>query len=86
MTTYKFTHGPREPWWECITDVPCPVPGCDHTLVWYEAGYVPGYRVCMPVIGQEDDGRNIYDRDQIRHRFALSPGNHGPGVVVLQED
>lgn len=26
--------------------VPCPAPRCGRALVWYEAGYVPGYRVC----------------------------------------
>ena len=31
-------------WWEQAEWLPCPV--CSAPLVWYEAGYVPGYRVC----------------------------------------
>lgn len=30
--------------WEQIDFTPCPK--CNHALVWYEAGFVPGYRVC----------------------------------------
>lgn len=30
--------------WELAEWMPCPV--CGAPLVWYEAGYVPGYRVC----------------------------------------
>lgn len=30
--------------WEQLDFTPCPK--CGHALVWYEAGYVPGYRVC----------------------------------------
>jgi hypothetical protein len=26
--------------------VPCPHEGCGRALVWFEAGYVPGYRLC----------------------------------------
>lgn len=33
--------------WESVTDVPCPVPGCDQPVVWFEAGFVPGYRACL---------------------------------------
>lgn len=33
-------------WWERGEWVPCPRQGCSRPLVWYEAGYVPGYRVC----------------------------------------
>jgi len=31
-------------WWERADWLPCPE--CGAALVWYEAGYVPGYRVC----------------------------------------
>lgn len=31
-------------WWEQGEWTPCPT--CRAPLVWYEAGYVPGYRVC----------------------------------------
>lgn len=33
-------------WYERGQWVPCPVPRCGRALVWYEAGYVPGYRIC----------------------------------------
>lgn len=33
-------------WYERGEWVPCPAPRCRRALVWYEAGYVPGYRVC----------------------------------------
>lgn len=57
----------RDPWdmWRDVTDAPCPHPGCDQTLVWYEAGYVPGYRVCMRR-RRRDDG---YDVGTLRHRW-----------------
>lgn len=32
-------------YWPAVTDVPCPV--CNGGMIlWHEAGYVPGYRVC----------------------------------------
>lgn len=31
--------------WLAVTDVPCPACNAG-TIRWYEAGYVPGYRVC----------------------------------------
>ncbi len=34
-------------WWERGDWVPCPHHGCGAPLVWYEAGYVPGYRICL---------------------------------------
>ncbi len=33
-------------WYERGEWVPCPRKGCGRALVWYEAGYAPGYRVC----------------------------------------
>jgi len=51
--------------WAAVTDVPCPVEGCAQTVLWYEAGYVPGYRVCMARIA----GSGAFDLDTIRHRF-----------------
>lgn len=40
--------------------VPCPT--CGASLVWYEAGYVPGYRICsgksMHHVQLSDDGRS----------------------------
>lgn len=53
--------------WDAVTNVPCPVRGCQQTIVWYEAENVPGYRVCMMAL---DVGR--YDMSTIRHRFLAS--------------
>jgi hypothetical protein len=40
--------------------------------LWYEAGYVPGYRVCMAPLG---DG--LFDPQSIKHRFlAKGDANH----------
>ena len=33
-------------WWETGAWVPCPHRGCGRALVWYEAGRVPGWRLC----------------------------------------
>lgn len=68
---------PRDPWdmWAAITGAPCPVEGCDQTLVWYEAGYVPGYRVCMRQEGEH------YNGSTLRHRFVL---DHA-GMVLIRE-
>ena len=33
-------------YWAAVTDVPCPIPSCNGTVRWAEAGYVPGYRIC----------------------------------------
>lgn len=59
---------PRHPTdaWAAITGAPCPVHGCGQTLVWYEAGYVPGYRVCMAA-----DRKGGFVHRTLRHRFGL---------------
>ena len=36
----------RGDYWQSVTDVPCPIDGCDGLVQWHEAGYVPGYRIC----------------------------------------
>lgn len=48
--------------WQNITDVPCPRPGCEGVVVWYEAGYVPGYRVCTHCRHHFEMGRDEQDR------------------------
>lgn len=32
-------------YWSQIDFTPCPV--CNAPVIWYEAGYVPGYRICI---------------------------------------
>jgi hypothetical protein len=36
--------GESPDYWASVNFSPCPV--CGSPVVWYEAGYVPGYRVC----------------------------------------
>lgn len=67
-------------YWSAVTNVPCPVEGCDQTVVWYEAGYVPGYRVCMAQSGRAADG-NRYDIDSLRHRFHASGNADSPTLI-----
>ena len=68
-------------YWDAVTDVPCPVEGCSHTVVWYEAGYVPGYRVCMAAL----DDRGHYDLRTRRHTF-YARGNAADPVLVYDGD
>lgn len=63
-------------YWPAVTDVRCPIDGCGQTIVWYEAGYVPGYRVCMASAGED-----TYDHSTLRHRF-LARGNHAAPTLV----
>ena len=66
-------------YWPAVTDVPCPVEGCTQTVMWYEAGYVPGYRVCMKPLGGDR-----FDADSIKHRFlAKGDANH---PVLVRDD
>lgn len=64
-------------YWPAVTDVPCPVEGCGQTVVWYEAGYVPGYRVCMRPTGQP----GVFDHDSIKHRFLAKGTAEAPTLV-----
>ncbi len=41
----KFPGEIGHAYYEQMAFTPCPI--CGATLVWYEAGYVPGYRVCV---------------------------------------
>ena len=50
-------------------------------LVWYEAGYVPGYRVCMaPIPG------GGFDADSLRHRFHHRSGDDGAQQLLVRDD
>lgn len=77
-TEHDVYHMPGPPSWDAITDVPCPVRGCDQTVLWYEAGYVSGYRVCMRPTGTP----NKFDMSSIRHRFLGDPAR---AVLILDE-
>lgn len=68
-------------WWEPVTDVPCPVAGCDQTVAWYEAGYVPGYRICMRFAGN-----NAYDLGTRRHRFLAGGGLDASSSTLIRDD
>ena len=63
---YQVPPASNGDYWTAVSDVPCPVPGCGQTVVWYEAGYVPGYRVCMARSAAGDG----YAHDTLRHRFT----------------
>lgn len=70
----------RDPYyWDAVTDVPCPVDGCDQTVVWYEAGYVPGYRVCMRRI--EGDK---FDYETLRHRLQAGGTAEAPTLTKYE--
>jgi hypothetical protein len=64
--------------WESVTGVPCPVEGCTHTVLWFEAGFVPGYRVCM---AQVEPG--AFDLGSIRHRFIAKGTAANPKLIRL---
>ena len=66
--------------WSSVTGIPCPVQGCDQTLVWYEAGYVPGYRVCMKSLGE-----HMYDMKSIKHSF-LARFVDGEACLIRDDD
>ena len=69
-------------YWGAVTDVSCPVEGCTQTVCWYEAGYVPGYRVCMaPAAGEH----GAFDLATIRHRF-LAKGNLAQPTLVRDDE
>ncbi len=67
----------KHDYWTSVTDVPCPVPGCKQTVVWYEAGFVPGYRVCMADAGQPGS----YDIGSICHHFMARGSARKPELV-----
>ena len=68
---------PNPDYWAAVSDVPCPVEGCDQTVVWYEAGYVPGHRVCM-TRAKDEDG---YLVESIQHRFFARGDSEHPVLV-----
>ncbi len=71
---YELVPAEPDPW-AAVTTIPCPVAGCGQTVVWYEAGYVPGYRVCMMPRG------NVYDHSTLRHRFLAGPDLRHPILI-----
>ncbi len=63
---------PAVDYWSAVTDVPCPVAGCDGRVIWFEAGYVPGYRVCV--------------RDElVRHHFLAAGTAAAPTLIRDRE-
>jgi len=69
----------RPDYWSAVSTVPCPVPGCTQTVVWYEAGYVPGYRVCMAA-----NGDGSYDEGSIRHHFQAGGTAERPTLELVR--
>ena len=67
--------------WELIKGVPCPVDGCDQTLAWWEAGNVPGYRVCA-----KETEQYHFVKATLRHRFLLDPWAPGGRMILVRDD
>ena len=65
-----------EDYWRAVTGCACPVPGCGQTVVWWEAGYVPGYRVCLARAGED-----TYSPDTLRHRFLARGDSRAPCLI-----
>jgi hypothetical protein len=84
--TYYVRSMGEHDYWPAVTDIPCPVEGCTHTVVWSEAGYVPGYRVCMASLGTGQDGLERFDMDTIRHRFQARGNAAQPTLVLLDAE
>lgn len=78
---------PRDPHdiWADISSraapVPCPVPGCAQELVHYEAGYVPGYRVCMAP-APSGHGHLV---DTLRHHFSLDHASEYHEIALIRQ-
>jgi len=66
--------------WAAVTNVPCPVKDCGQTVVWYEANYGPGYRVCARVTGNGSFGQAT-----IRHHFQARFRNSRAPTLIRHE-
>lgn len=62
--------------WSSVTDISCPVKGCNQTVVWYEAGYVPGFRVCMKRVDEKG-----FDEATKQHHFLTSGTITNPVLI-----
>ena len=73
-------------WHERGEWTPCPAQGCGRALLWAEAGYVPGYRVCAGgghYSLLSPDGRRA-GYDGVVHDGSQYP-QRGDEVVLLRE-
>lgn len=75
-----YPMAPDPLYWPAVTGVPCPVEGCEHTVLWYEAGYVPGYRACMARVS--DDG---FDHATLTHRFLAGGTAEAPTLIRMDQ-
>ena len=75
---YDMTADPKD-YWSAVSNVPCPVDGCEQIVVWYEAGYTPANRVCM---GRAGGG--LFDEQTTLHRF-LARGNAAQPTLVRDD-
>ena len=73
-------------YWAAVTTVECPVANCAHVVVWYEAGYVPGYRVCMAPGRGQDGAVEQAIFSGIRHRFQASGTAERPTLILIEEE
>ncbi len=80
---YDMTPDPDGHYWPAVADVPCPVDGCSQAIVWYEAGYVPGYRVCMLPVARDAMATHPagYRQETLHHRFLAGGSTAAPTLV-----
>ena len=64
-TAYDLPCIDPDDYWTNVTGIPCPVPQCEGTILWYEAAYVPGYRICSHC------QRHFMARGDAEHPFLL---------------
>ena len=68
--------------WYAVALPPCP--DCGGTLVWYEAGHVPGARKCMGKLIVSEDDRPVFDVDSgCGSMFSVGARK---GVVMLRRE
>lgn len=67
-TVFALRSRSTHDYWASVTAIPCPLPECDGTVQWAEAGYVPGYRIC----------------DKCGHHFLASGTVDRPELVLMR--
>ncbi len=74
VKTYKAYDLPvidNDDYWTNVTGIPCPVAECDGTILWYEAAYVPGYRICTHC------QRHFLAKGNTEHPYLIDCGRKG---------
>lgn len=58
-------------WYEHGSWVPCPEAGCGFALMWCEAGFVPGWRVCLGGHASQLSGDGRRAERMVSHDAAM---------------